>query len=122
MASGWPGSKGKRLKGRFNSSGGRLEGLGDVASELGADVAESKGDVRCQSAHSGCRGEGNQSNHQRVLDQVLTIFVFQDLQHHGQLQQFIFHLSLLPLGVFSFQPQKWVNTKVASGWPLGLSK
>src|SRR5260370_1332921 len=61
----------------------RLEELGDVVSDLGADVTESKVDVTCQSAHPSCRGEGNQSNHKRVLDQVLTIFVFQDLQHHG---------------------------------------
>jgi hypothetical protein len=25
---------------------------------------------------SGCRGEGNQSNQKRILDQVLTFFVF----------------------------------------------
>ena len=44
--------------------------------ELGADVHESKVDVVCQSAHPGCCGEGNQSNHQRVLDQVLTFSSF----------------------------------------------
>src|SRR5260370_38460323 len=63
----------------------RLEELGDVVGDFGADVTESKVDVTCKSAHPSCRGEGNQSNHKRVLYQAQTIFASQAVQHHGYL-------------------------------------
>src|SRR5258706_259874 len=102
----------KDRRGRFNSSDARPEGLGNRGGNSVANLHVSIVDVNCQLAHPGCRGEGNQSNHKRVLDQVLTVFVHQDLQHHGQLQEFIFHLSLSPFWCFLFRPQSGLTQKV----------
>src|SRR5258707_5291727 len=68
--------------------------LSGVGREFGADVSKGKVHGSCQVFHPDCRGQGDQSYHQRVLDQVLTVFVRQELQLYGQLQQSMVHSSL----------------------------
>jgi hypothetical protein len=70
--------------------------LGHVGGEGSANAGESIINIVSQSFHPSCRGEPDQSNYERVLDQILTTFIQQHPQLHRQLQQFVFHLSPLP--------------------------
>ena len=93
-----------------------------AALELGADGGESIVDVGSQSGlHRACRCEGNHSYYQRILDQVLTIFVSstRSATSRESFKNLSFIWSLLPLGIFLFQPQTGLPLKVAEReWPL----
>ena len=56
----------------------RVEQLGNAGVEFTADLAEGGVEVTCQCVHARDCGEANESSHQRVLDQVLTLFVFDE--------------------------------------------
>src|SRR5258708_4590105 len=104
----------------WNGAGDPLS-RSDGAVERGADVDKSGVDTGGQRTHAGSGREGDQSNHQRVFNQILTFFLHhQGLQFHGQLEQCILHLDFLSVrAVFPDVPGfAWlVSTYLANDSP-----
>jgi hypothetical protein len=70
--------------------------LGDVGAELRAHVAECSVDGAGQTLHAGSCTEGDQSDDQGILNQILTFFaVLQILELDIELQKHIIHLFTL---------------------------
>jgi len=72
--------------------------LGD--GELGGDGVEHRVDAGCERTHTGGAGKGDQSDEQRVLDQILTFVTLQvhvrDLQLGDEVLHVVYPLDLYP--------------------------
>jgi hypothetical protein len=70
-------------------------GILDVGGQFVADIGECKIDISGQCAHAGDRGESDQRDDERVFDEVLTLFVLENIREHlsfgVNLQNRIFH-------------------------------
>lgn len=65
--------------------------LAGVRVKSGSDVRESGVDVAGQRLHASRRREGDKSNNESILDQILTFFTHQALDFDRQLQKCILH-------------------------------
>jgi hypothetical protein len=75
-----------------------------IGLERSADVAVGSVDIVGQRLHGGDCCEGNQRKHQRILDEVLTLFVHQKGLHlDREHQQSIFHFGSSPVRRLSQQ-------------------
>jgi hypothetical protein len=69
------------------------QGLRDAGSEMRANVAERRVDTRSELAHAGGGAEGDESNDQSVLDQILALFASREvLDHHIELDHEVIHI------------------------------
>ena len=91
--------------------GQKLDGGG----ECRADAAEDRVDLASQRADAGGYREGDQSNEQGILDQILTFFRYQALDRNGQLRDEVGHVCS-PLDEIS-QSLTGVALYIASAMP-----
>src|ERR1017187_6604862 len=91
--------------------------LGDRCAQLGADAGERGVDACGESTHAGGSTEGDESDDQGVLNQVLTLFVaFQVLEFHIEFKQQVTHCS--PHRMFCFPSLSLGTIVIASRVPF----
>ena len=77
----------------FLTQQSRLQDRGDAARKRGADGVERLVDAACEGAHAGGRTEGDESNNERVLNQILTFLTAgQILELDEELEKQVIHL------------------------------